>query len=75
MLWRRTAGIPASAPSQMFYAIHILHELEYKDKTHPVIQGCCAIWKVERIWRTASGSVFFPPIMNIRMLHGGRRQI
>lgn len=30
---------PASAPSQMFYAIHILHELDYKDKTHPVIQG------------------------------------
>ena len=23
----------------MFYAIHILHELEYQDKTHPVIQG------------------------------------
>lgn len=30
---------PASAPSQMFYAIHILHELAYQDTTHPVIQN------------------------------------
>lgn len=30
---------PASSPSQMFYAIHILHELAYQDTTHPVIQN------------------------------------
>lgn len=30
---------PASAPSQMFYAIHILHELAYQDTTHSVIQN------------------------------------
>ena len=30
---------PASAPSQMFYAIHNLHELAYQDTTHPVIQN------------------------------------
>lgn len=30
---------PASAPSQMFYAIHILHELAYQDTIHPVIQN------------------------------------
>lgn len=30
---------PASAPSQVFYAIHILHELAYQDTTHPVIQN------------------------------------
>lgn len=65
---------PASAPSQMFYAVHILHELDYKDKTHPVIQGMLRYLESGRIWRTASGSVLFPPIMNIRMLHGGRRQ-